>query len=48
MTRCVRRLHEGTGGHPLYLRTLLSEGSGFDPHAPGTAGGAPVAGRRHR
>ncbi len=31
----LRRLHEGTGGHPLYLRTLLSEGSGFDPHAPG-------------
>ena len=29
------RLHRGTGGHPLYLRTLLSEGSGFDPRAPG-------------
>ena len=31
----VRRLYQGTGGHPLYLRTLLSEGSGFDPRAPG-------------
>ncbi len=28
-------LHEQTGGHPLYLRTMLSEGSGFDPHDPG-------------
>jgi hypothetical protein len=27
----VRRLYQDTGGHPLYLRTLLSEGSGFDP-----------------
>ena len=33
----VRRLHQDTGGHPLYLRTLLSEGSGFDPSAPGRA-----------
>ena len=33
----VRRLHQDTGGHPLYLRTLLSEGSGFDPRAPGRA-----------
>ena len=24
-----------TGGHPLYLRTVLSEGPGFDPRAPG-------------
>jgi DNA-binding CsgD family transcriptional regulator len=31
----IRRLYQGTGGHPLYLRTLLSEGSGFDPRAPG-------------
>jgi tetratricopeptide (TPR) repeat protein len=31
----VRRLYQGTGGHPLYLRTLLNEGSGFDPRAPG-------------
>ena len=31
----VRRLHQDTGGHPLYLRTLLSEGSGFDPRASG-------------
>ena len=31
----ARRLHRSTGGHPLYLRTLLSEGSGFDPRAPG-------------
>jgi len=31
----VQRLYRGTGGHPLYLRTLLSEGSGLDPGAPG-------------
>ena len=31
----VRRLYLGTGGHPLYLRTVLSEGSGFDPRRPG-------------
>jgi antitoxin (DNA-binding transcriptional repressor) of toxin-antitoxin stability system len=31
----VRWLHRATGGHPLYLRTVLSEGSGFDPRAPG-------------
>jgi DNA-binding CsgD family transcriptional regulator len=31
----VQRLHQGTGGYPLYLRTVLSEGSGFDPRAPG-------------
>jgi DNA-binding NarL/FixJ family response regulator len=28
-------LYQQTGGHPLYLRTLLSEGSGFDPRDPG-------------
>jgi len=33
----VRRLYQDTGGHPLYLRTLLSEGSGFDPRARGKA-----------
>ena len=31
----LQRLYRGTGGHPLYLRTVLSEGSGFDPRAPG-------------
>ena len=31
----VKRLYRGTGGHPLYLRTALSEGSGFDPREPG-------------
>jgi ATP/maltotriose-dependent transcriptional regulator MalT len=31
----VKRLYRGTGGHPLYLRTILSDGSGFDPRAPG-------------
>jgi DNA-binding NarL/FixJ family response regulator len=27
----VQRLYRGTRGHPLYLRTVLGEGSGFDP-----------------
>jgi hypothetical protein len=31
----VQRLYRGTGGHALYLRTVLGEGSGFDPGAPG-------------
>jgi DNA-binding NarL/FixJ family response regulator len=31
----VQRLYQATGGHPLYLCTLLSEGSGFDPRQPG-------------
>jgi DNA-binding CsgD family transcriptional regulator/tetratricopeptide (TPR) repeat protein len=29
----VQRLHQGTGGHPLYLRTILSDGS-FNAGAP--------------
>ncbi len=31
----VRWLYRRTAGHPLYLRTLLSEGFDFDPRAPG-------------
>ena len=31
----VGQLTRATGGHPLYLRTVLSEGPGFDPRAPG-------------
>ena len=31
----VQRLYQDTGGHPLYLRTVLSEGSSFDPRTPG-------------
>jgi DNA-binding CsgD family transcriptional regulator len=31
----LRWLCRGTGGHPLYLRTVLSEGFRFDPGAPG-------------
>jgi DNA-binding CsgD family transcriptional regulator len=31
----VRWLHRRTGGHPLYLCTVLSEGFDFDPQAPG-------------
>jgi hypothetical protein len=30
----VRRLYQGTGGHPLYLRTVLSEGFDVDSRAP--------------
>ena len=33
-SEAVQRLHQGTGGHPLYLRTVLAEGSSFDPRAP--------------
>jgi DNA-binding CsgD family transcriptional regulator len=33
--QAVRRLQAGTGGHPLYLRTVLGEGSGFDSRAGG-------------
>ncbi len=33
--QAVQRLYRDTGGHPLYLRTLLSEGFDFDPRAPG-------------
>ncbi len=33
--QATERLYLGTGGHPLYLHTLLSEGSGFDPRLPG-------------
>jgi DNA-binding CsgD family transcriptional regulator len=31
----VQRLYRGTGGHPLYLRTVLSEGSDLDLRAGG-------------
>jgi hypothetical protein len=31
----VQRLYRGTGGHPLYLRTVLSDGSDFEPRAGG-------------
>ncbi|HYB48102.1 MAG TPA: AAA family ATPase, partial [Streptosporangiaceae bacterium] len=31
----VQRLYRGTGGHALYLRTVLSEGFHLDPQAPG-------------
>jgi DNA-binding CsgD family transcriptional regulator len=31
----VERLYRATGGHALYLRTVLSEGFHFDPQAPG-------------
>ena len=31
----IRRLHRHTGGHPLYLRTVLSEGLDLDLRAPG-------------
>jgi DNA-binding CsgD family transcriptional regulator len=33
--QAVQRLYRGTGGHPLYLRTVLAEGPGFDPRAGG-------------
>jgi AAA ATPase domain len=33
--QAVRRLYLGTGGHPLYVRTMLAEGSGFDPRGSG-------------
>jgi DNA-binding CsgD family transcriptional regulator len=31
----VQRLHQDTGGHPLYLHTVLSDGFEFDVRAPG-------------
>jgi ATP/maltotriose-dependent transcriptional regulator MalT len=31
----TERLYQDTGGHPLYLRTLLNEGSGLKPGAAG-------------
>src|SRR5271155_643 len=31
----IQRLYQDTGGHPLYLRTVLSEGFDFDPRARG-------------
>jgi DNA-binding CsgD family transcriptional regulator len=31
----VQRLYQDTGGHPLYLRTVLSDGFDFDARAPG-------------
>src|SRR5215470_16352434 len=31
----IQRLYRRTGGHPLYLRTVLSEESGSDPRVPG-------------
>jgi DNA-binding CsgD family transcriptional regulator len=31
----VQWLYRSTGGHPLYLRTVLSDGFDFDPRAPG-------------
>jgi AAA ATPase domain len=33
--QAVQLLYQGTEGHPLYLRTVLSEGYGFAPRAPG-------------
>ncbi len=33
--QAVQRLYLGTGGHPLYLRTVLAEGSGFEARAGG-------------
>jgi DNA-binding CsgD family transcriptional regulator/antitoxin (DNA-binding transcriptional repressor) of toxin-antitoxin stability system len=33
--QAVQRLYQGTGGHPLYLRTVLSDGFDFDLVSPG-------------
>jgi DNA-binding CsgD family transcriptional regulator len=33
--KAIQGLYRRTGGHPLYLRTVLSEESGSDPWAPG-------------
>jgi DNA-binding CsgD family transcriptional regulator len=33
--KAVQRLYQGTGGHPLYLSTLLSNGFDLDPRTPG-------------
>ena len=33
--QAVHQLYLATGGHPLYVRTLLTDGSGFGPGFPG-------------
>ena len=44
----VRRLYQGTGGHPLYLRTRAERGVRLRSAGAGAARAAPVAGRRRR
>ena len=44
----VQWLYRATGGHALYLRTVLSEGFDLDPAGSGTTRAATVAGRRRR
>src|SRR5689334_15507840 len=46
--KAIQGLYRRTGGHPLYLRTVLSEEIRFRSGGSGPAGAAPVAGRRHR